>query len=297
MTGVREARPSVGPVRLAFSPDSDDIFMFWALLEGKIDLEGLSFQAERADTEALNARAATGDIDVVAISIARWPSIANDYLLLPHGMSVGRGYGPVVVSDPTRPFPSLASLDGARIGVPGLRTTAYLVLRLLLPRFEPVVVPIAPYSLAFEAVRKGDVDAALLIHEGRLTYEREGFARVCDVGEAWAGVTGGLPLPLGGNAIRRGLGADLVTRVSRLCRASIAWALAHRDETMQALLDADSRPGLALDRTLLDRYLAMYANADTLDAGPDVRLAIDELYARAHAAGLMPVPLRVEMAS
>ncbi len=290
MTGVR-------PVRLAFSPDSDDIFMFWALLEGKIDLEGLTFQAERADTEALNARAAAGDIDVVAVSIARWPSIARDYLLLPHGMSVGRGYGPVVVSDPARPVASLASLEGARIGVPGLRTTAYLVLRLLLPRFEPVVVPIAPYSLAFEAIRSREVDAALLIHEGRLTYETEGFARVCDIGEAWAGATGGLPLPLGGNAIRRGLGADLVTKVSRLCRASIAWALAHRDETMQALLDADSRAGLALDRSLLDRYLAMYANADTLDAGPDVRHAIDELYARAYRAGLMPVPPPVEMAS
>jgi 1,4-dihydroxy-6-naphthoate synthase len=276
-------------IRLAFSPDSDDIFMFWALLAGKIDPEGLVFEADRADTEALNARAAAGELDVVAVSIARYPAIARDYLLLRHCMSIGRGYGPVVVAPRAR---DLASLEGARIGVPGLRTTAYLVLRLLLPRFEPVVVPISPYSRAFEAVRAGEVDAALLIHEGRLTYEREGFACVCDVGAGWAEATGGLPLPLGGNAIRRGLGPDLVAKVSRLCRASIAWSLEHRSEAIEALLGRESRSDLALDRALLDRYLAMYANTDTLSAPDDVLRAVGELYARAHAAGLLAeVPL------
>lgn len=269
-------------MRLAFSPDSDDLFMFWALLADRIDCEGLVFEAERADTEALNARAAVGDVDVIAVSIARWPSIADKYLLLPHGMSVGRGYGPIVVAESER---SLASLEGARIGVPGLRTTAYLVLRLLLPRFEPVVVPISPYSRAFDALRAGKVDAALLIHEGRLTFEREGMARVCDLGEAWARATGGLPLPLGGNAIRRGLGAPLVAKVSRLCRASIAWALEHRDETMIAV--RRSAAAAPVDAATLDRYLAMYANQDTLDAPDDVRCAITELYARGSAAGLM----------
>src|SRR5450631_2876758 len=137
------------PIRLAFSPDSDDLFMFWPLLAGKVDAEGLVFEAERADTETLNTRAAKGDLDVVAVSIARWPSLAKDYLLLPHGMSVGRGYGPVVVATAPR---SLESLAGARIGVPGLRTTATMVLRLLLPEFEAVVVPITPYARAFQAV-------------------------------------------------------------------------------------------------------------------------------------------------
>ena len=170
--------PPAMRIRLAFSPDSDDIFMFWALLAGKVDAEGLVFEAERADTETLNARAAAGELDVVAVSIARYPAIARDYLLL-RARHVGRPRlrarrrGASSARD-------LASLEGARIGVPGLRTTAYLVLRLLLPRFEPVVVPISPYARAFEAVRAGEVDAALLIHEGRLTYEREGFARVCD---------------------------------------------------------------------------------------------------------------------
>lgn len=280
-------------IRLAFSPDSDDIFMFWALLSGKLDPEGLSFEAERADTESLNARAAAGELDVVAVSIARYPAIARDYLLLRHGMSVGRGYGPVVVANGAR---NLASLEGARIGVPGLKTTAYLVLRLLLPRFEPVVVPISPYSRAFDAVRSGEVDAALLIHEGRLTYEREGFARVCDIGEAWAKATGGLPLPLGGNAIRRGLGPELVAKVSRLCQASIAWALEHRATVIEALLGQESRKDLALNRALLDRYLAMYANADTLSPPADVQRAIEEMYARAVGAGLLAERVHVEMA-
>jgi 1,4-dihydroxy-6-naphthoate synthase len=283
----------MSPIRLAFSPDSDDLFMFWPLLAGKIDPEGLVFEAERADTETLNARAASADLDVLAVSIARWPSIAHDYLLLPHGMSVGRGYGPVLVAAKAR---TLASLEGARIAVPGLRTTAYLVLRLLLPRFEPVVVPIAPYARAFEALRAREVDAALLIHEGRLTYGREALMAVCDLGEAWAAATGGLPLPLGGNAIRRGLGGASIAKVSRLVRSSIAWALENREQTMTALLEREVRADLALDRPMLDRYLAMYANRDTLDAPADVRLAIDVMYSRAAGAGLLELAPRVEFA-
>jgi 5,8-dihydroxy-2-naphthoate synthase len=231
---------------------------------------------------------------VIAVSIARYASIARDYLLLPHGASIGRGYGPVVVATP--PAPSLADLAGRRIGVPGTRTTAYLVLRLLLPAFEPVVIPIQPYARVFDALRRRDVDAALLIHEGRLTFEREGMDRVVELGEEWAARTGGLPLPLGGNAIRRGLGPDLVARVSRLCRASIAWALAHKDEVMTALLAAESRADLGLDRAMLDRYLAMYANEDTLDLAPDARRAIEELFARGRAAGLLDANATLELA-
>ncbi len=232
----------------------------------------------------------------MAVSVARWPSIAEHYLLMRHGMSVGRGYGPALVTTEGKTPRDLASLQGARIGVPGLRTTAYLVLRLLLPSFEPVVVPISPFERSFEALRAREVDAALLIHEGRLTYEKEGLARVCDLGEAWAELTGGLPLPLGGNAIRRGLGAELVAKVAGACRSSIAWALEHREETMDALLGRESRSGLALDRPLLDRYLAMYANRDTLDPPEDVRQAIDALYARGHRAGLFDKEHRVELA-
>lgn len=281
------------PIRLAFSPDSDDIFMFWALLNGKVDAEGLEFVAERADTETLNQRAERGDCDVIAVSIAQYARVAKDYLLLPHGMSVGRGYGPVVVALEDRP---LASLAGKRIGVPGLRTTAFLVLSLLLDEFEPVVVPIAPYSRAFEALRAGDVEAALLIHEGRLFYEREGTRKVVDIGVAWAEATGGLPLPLGGNAIRRDLGPAMIEKISRVCRASIRWALAHKDEVARALLAAETRADVGLDAASLDRYLAMYANADTADAPADVRRALDELFARGRARGLISNDVRAELA-
>jgi 1,4-dihydroxy-6-naphthoate synthase len=283
-------------IRLAFSPDSDDIFMFWALLRGAIDTEGLTFTATRADTETLN-RAAEGEdrFDVVAVSIAQYARVARDHLLLPHGMSVGRGYGPVVVTRGATPV-SLAALEGKRIGVPGLRTTAYLVLRLLLPRFEPVVVPIAPYARIFDELRSGAIDAALLIHEGRLFFEREGTTKSVDIGEAWAARTGGLPLPLGGNAIRRDLGCDTIAQVSRICRESIRYAIANVETVTRALLEEETRSDLALDRATLDRYLAMYANADTLDAPADVVRAIDELFAQGRAAGLLPADARAELA-
>lgn len=280
-------------LKLAFSPDSDDIFMFWALLNGKVDAGGLAFTAERADTETLNARAERGDADVVAVSIAQYARVAQYYLLLPHGMSVGRGYGPVLVAREPR---ELAGMRGKRIGVPGLRTTAYLVLRLLLRDFEAVVVPIAPYSAAFEALRSEKIDAALLIHEGRLFYEREGTKKVIDIGEEWARVTDGLPLPLGGNAIRRSLGDRVVAQTSDVCRSSIRWAIDHADEVTRALLAEEKREGLALDRASLDRYLAMYANADTLDAGADVRRAIDELFRRGKGAGILPKDARADFA-
>lgn len=286
-----------GPIRLAFSPDSDDIFMFWALLHGKVDTEGLTFVAERADTETLNARAEDAHTsaapDVVAVSVAQYARVAKEYLLLPHGMSVGRGYGPVVVAREPR---DLSSLSGARIGVPGLRTTAYLVLRLLLPDFEPVVVPIAPYSRSFEALRAGEVDAALLIHEGRLFYEREGTKKVVDIGEAWRDQTGGLPLPLGGNAIRRDLGPATIEKISRVCRSSIRWALDHKEDVARALLASETRTDVGLDAASLDRYLTMYANADTLDAPDDVRRALEELFSRGRAIGILPSDARVELA-
>jgi 1,4-dihydroxy-6-naphthoate synthase len=284
---------AAGPIRLAYSPDSDDAFMFWALAHGRIDARGLRFEHARADTEALNRGAeAQHAPDVTAVSIHQYAYLADRYLLLPHGGSVGAGYGPVLVAPHAR---TLASLASSRIGVPGLRTSAYLVLRLLLPEFEPVIVPVAPFARAYEALRNGEVDAALLIHEGRLLYEREGLARVCELGEAWHALTG-LPLPLGGNVIARALGPERIALVSEVLRESIRWALAHRDEVMTALLAAEQRDGVPRDRALFDRYLAMYANQDTLDYGPTGRRAIEELLRRGHEAGLIPHPVQVEFA-
>ncbi len=269
---------------LAFSPDSDDIFMFLPLLRGDIDTEGLTFRHERADTEALNARAAEGAVDVIALSLATYARLAGSYALMRSGASVGRGYGPVVVSAAGGP---LQSYRGKRIGIPGHGTTAAMVLRLLLPEHEAVVVPIAPYSRAFEALRTGEVDAALLIHEGRLLYEREGFSLVQDLGEGFAELTGGLPLVLGGNAVRRGLGEATVRKVARLCARSVAWALEHREAMMDALLAQESRADVGLDRPLLDRYLAMYANGDTRALPDDAVQGITALFRRANAAGLL----------
>ena len=282
-------------IRLAFSPDSDDLFMFYALLRGKIDTRGYTFVYERADTEALNAMAERGEMDVCAVSMAQYARIASDYLILPHGASVGRNYGPVVVANPTTEQAPLASLAGKRVGIPGLRTTAYAILELLAPAFTPVVLPIAPYSRVFEALRSGEVDAALIIHEGRLTYEREGFARIVDLGEAWQALTG-LPLPLGGNAIRRGLGEKVIAEVSDLCRESIAWALEHREEVMAGLLAEEAREDVSMDRALLDRYLTMYANEDTRTMLPDVKEAIGEIFARRYAAGKIAAPVPVAFA-
>jgi 1,4-dihydroxy-6-naphthoate synthase len=213
-------------------------------------------------------------------------------LLLPHGGSVGAGYGPVLVAG--RPLP-LDALAGRKIGVPGLRTSAYLVLRLLLPELEPVIVPVAPFERAYQALRDGEVEAALLIHEGRLLYEREGLHRVCELGEAWQALTG-LPLPLGGNVIRRDLGSARIELVSQVLRESIRFALSHRDEVLDALLATEQRAGVPRERALFDRYLSMYANQDTLDYGERGRQAIEDLLRRGHEAKIIPHAVKIEFA-
>lgn len=272
-------------IRARISPDADDLFMFRALLLGLIDDGGLDWDITTADTDALN-RVARGETvldvpDVSAISIAWYPTLAAEWQLLPHGGSVGRGYGPVVVAP--RPL-APADLRGLRIGVPGTTTTAYTVLRLITD-FEPVVVPIVPPERSFEAVESGEVDAVLLIHEGRLTFAERGLHLVLDIGQWWEAETG-LPLPLGGNAIRRGLGADAIARASAVMRESIRHGLEDRDAAIAWLLARG--PGPLKTTADVDRYLGLYANADTLDYGEDGRAAIRELLARGQAAGLLP---------
>ncbi len=264
--------------------------MFYALVHEKLgDLaEGLSFTFEAHDTEALNALAGEVDgPDVLAVSAARYATITEKYFLLPHGASVGRGYGPVVVAA-SNEATSLASLAGKRIGVPGLRTTAYLVLRILLERFEPVTIPIAPYELVWRALRARDVDAALVIHEGRLTFEREGFGFVCDIGDAWMRAHD-LPLPLGVNVISKSLGDDLIARVSRVVRRSIAWGFDHRGDVMRTL-------PTPLDAAGLDRYLAMYANDDTREMRADVIRGLKTLFDEAARRDLLPKSPAIELA-
>jgi 1,4-dihydroxy-6-naphthoate synthase len=279
-------------ISLAYSVDADDAFMFHALITGAVENQGLSFVHRRGDTAWLNQLAAAGGADVVAISAGAYPAVADRYLLLPHGASVGRGFGPVVVS---RQAMTLAELAGRRVAIPGLTTTAYLVLRLMQPALVPVVVPIAPFAAVFDALERGEVDAALLIHEGRLLYPERGCVAVAELGQWWQGETG-LPLPLGVNVIRRGLGEATIAKVSRVLRDSIAFALAHRQEAIRAIAGERRGEAALADRALLDRYLGMYANDDTRAMAPDVRQALDVLFARAGAAGLLPAGCRIEWA-
>ena len=264
-------------VRVQCSPDADDLFMMRALMEGLIDTGPYTFEIAASPTDALN-RLASGDDtpEVVAISIAHYPAVAHRYDLLPHGGSMGEGYGPVVVSPTPR---SPESLRGCTIGIPGLTTTAWATLQLAIPDLTPVVVPIVPYARIFDALRDGTIEAGLIIHEGRLTYEDEGFHKVLDIGEWWDADSGGLPLPLGGNAIRSDLPLQDQTRISALLRDSIAHALDHRDDAVQWLIDRGS--ALRTPERVRE-YLDMYANGRTLDYGADGREAVCAFLRRTH---------------
>jgi 1,4-dihydroxy-6-naphthoate synthase len=212
--------------------------------------------------------------------------------MLPHGASVGRGFGPVVVArQPLSP----ADLAGRRVGIPGATTTAWLVLRLIAPDAIGVEIPISPFAAIFDALASGSVDAALLIHEGRLLYRERGLHLVVDLGQWWSAVER-LPLPLGVNVIRRGLGPARVADVSAVLRASIAWGLAHRAEIIGAIAAEDRGDKALSDKSLIDHYLNLYANDDTAAMADDARHAIDVLFARARAASLLPSAVAVDWA-
>jgi 1,4-dihydroxy-6-naphthoate synthase len=208
-------------IHLAHSPDSDDAFMFYALADGQIDTEGVSYVHELQDIETLNGRALRGELDVTAVSIHAYAYLSDRYALLPHGASMGDGYGPMLVAK--KPM-TREQVAGGRVAVPGLMTSAYLALRLYQPDFVPVVTP---FDKIDESVQRGDVDAGLLIHEGQLTYKDEGLHLIADMGAWWKEKTG-LPLPLGGNVIRKDMPRDLQRKVSRHLRDSIAFGLQHR---------------------------------------------------------------------
>ncbi len=256
--------------------------MMRALLEGLIDTGAYTFEVAASPTDALNRIASGTDApEVVALSIAHWPAVADRYLLLPHGGSMGEGYGPVVIA----PEPmTVADLPGKRVAVPGLTTTAWATLRMAVPELQPVVIPIVPYQRIFEALRRGEVDAGLVIHEGRLTFGDEGFHQVLDIGEWWADQTGGLPLPLGGNAIRRDLPEATIREVSDLLRQSIAHALEDREAAVAWLL---AQGGALKTPERVRRYLDMYANQRTLDYGEDGREAIRHFLAEGARVGVL----------
>ncbi len=257
--------------------------MFYALAKGLVDTEGLTYVHELQDIESLNQRALRGELEVTAVSIHAYAYLTDRYALLPSGASMGDRYGPRLVS---RTPASRSAVRGKRIAIPGPKTSAYLALRLYEPDFVPVPTP---FDRIEDAVVAGDVDLGLLIHEGQLTYGDRGLHLVADLGEWWFGETG-LPLPLGGNVIRKDLGKPLMEKISRHLHDSIAYALAHR----AAALDHAMSYARGLERTKADTFVGMYVNDWTLDYGKRGRQAIRELLARGAAAGFVPGPVAVE---
>jgi 1,4-dihydroxy-6-naphthoate synthase len=248
--------------------------MFWAIASGRVAVQGYRVEHVMEDIESLNRRARKRELEVTAISAAAYPMLAGTYRLLRVGASIGRAYGPVVVARKAIE----PALTGRRVAVPGQYTTAYLLLRLFAAGFEPLF---APFDRILQIVAAGEVDAGLVIHEGQVTYEREGFVKVLDLGEAWDRATG-LPIPLGLNAVRRDLGPQVAERVRDALLASIREAQAHEDEA----LDYALRFGRGVDRETGRRFVRMYVNDDTLDLGEEGRAALKSLYTRAVERGI-----------
>jgi 1,4-dihydroxy-6-naphthoate synthase len=273
-------------ITVAHSPDSDDAFMHYALAEHKIDTGDLEFDHVLQDIQTLNERAAQGQYEVTAISTHAFAYVSDKYALLPHGASMGEGYGPMIVA--REPF-SLDELQNKTVLIPGTMTSAYLALKLFSPQIQTAVMP---FDEILPAVASGRGDAGLLIHEGQLTYSDFGLHEIVNLGVWWAGQTGGLPLPLGSNAIRRDLGPELMARVSRILRESIAYALEHREEALDYALqfarDMEERRGLA------DEFVGMYVNQRTLDYGEDGRRSVRLFLERGVEQGIIPHAVHVD---
>ena len=273
-------------ITLAHSPDSDDAFMFYGLATNKIDTGALHFEHLLKDIQTLNEEAMRGTYDVTAISFHAYAYIADKYALLPHGASIGDNYGPIVVSrEPATP----EDIPNLKIAIPGKLTSAFLALQIFNSEFEYKVVP---FDKIIDAVQKGDCDAGLLIHEGQLFYQTKGLHKVLDLGEWWHG-RHGLPLPMGGNVIRRDLGGDLVKQISRLLRESINYSLTHREDALEYALQfaRDMDPGLA------DRFVGMWVNDLTLDYTERGRKAVRLLLQEGYEKGVIPNQVEVEFVS
>jgi 1,4-dihydroxy-6-naphthoate synthase len=273
-------------ISLAHSPDSDDAFMFYALATHKLETGGIEFDHVLKDIQTLNEEARKGTYDVTAISFHAYAYVADKYALLPHGASIGDNYGPILVSNDELDPSALSNLT---IAVPGTLTSAFLALRIFNPDFKYEVVP---FDQIIEAVNKGQCDAGLLIHEGQLFYHNLGLHKVLDLGEWWHEHTGGLPLPMGGNAIRRDLGPELIAEVSALLHESIRYSLDHREDALQYALQF----ARDMDPALADRFVGMWVNELTLDYGERGRAAVRRLLSEGYERGIIPHEVDVQFA-
>jgi len=276
----------VREITIAHSPDSDDAFMFYGLATGKVRAPGLRFSHVLCDIETLNRKAIEGVYDVTAISFHAYPYVQERYALLPTGGSVGEGYGPMIVAP--RAY-SISDIRQKRIAVPGKMTTAYLVLQLFAPGIATEVVP---FDQIIPQVLEGRYEAGLIIHEGQLTYDKSGLHRIVDLGRWWQKITG-LPLPLGGNAIRRRLGPRLMSQIASAVRESIQYALDHREEALAYAMQF----ARDLDPQMADKFVGMYVNERTLDYGPDGREAVRRLLDMGYRAGIISHEAAVEFAA
>ncbi|MBY0404277.1 MAG: ABC transporter substrate-binding protein [Cyanobacteria bacterium] len=264
-------------IRVAHSPDSDDAFMFYALAENKVDTEGLTFTHQLTDIETLNHEAMKGTYELTAISYHAYAFIKDKYAILSVGSSVGDKYGPIVISK--NPM-SLDELKTKKVAIPGKLTTAYLALKIWCPEIETVVVP---FDQIMERVQSGEFEAGLIIHEGQLTYKEEGLHKVIDLGEWWFEECN-LTLPLGGNAIRRDLGPELIQKIARVLKRSIEYGLHHREEALAHCM----KYARGLTTQQADRFVGMYVNDMTLDADLEIQKAVKLLLWRGHGIGLIP---------
>src|ERR1700704_782626 len=271
-------------ITVAHSPDSDDAFMFYALATNKLDTGDIRFQHVLQDIQTLNEQAREGKYEVTAISFHAYAYVADKYALLPHGASIGDNYGPIVVAnqelDPSE-------LSKVKIAVPGTLTSAFLALSIYQPNFRYEVVP---FDQIIDAVTSGRCDAGLLIHEGQLFYQTLGLHKVLDLGEWWHKHTGGLPLPMGGNAIRRSLGAETISRVSALLKESIQYSLDNREDALQYAMQF----ARDMDPALADRFVAMWVNDLTLDYSDRGREAVRRLLTEGHERGIIPHAVDIE---
>lgn len=275
-------------ITVAHSPDSDDAFMFYGLASGAVTVDGIEVDQVLADIQTLNQAAFEGRYEVTAVSFNAYARLLDRYALLPHGASMGDRYGPILVSrKAVEPSSGPVSLAGMKVAVPGTLTSAFLTLQMYDPSFEYTVVP---FDRIDEAVLGGEVDAGLLIHEGQLTWAAQGLHKIVDLGEWWFERTDGLPLPLGGNVIRRDLGPELMKKISTMLHDSIAHALANRE----AAVEYAQQFGRGLDRSQTDRFVGMYVNQLTLDYGQRGRAALERFFTEAHEKGLIPNPVPVE---
>jgi 1,4-dihydroxy-6-naphthoate synthase len=278
-----QTKPAAQKITVAHSPDSDDAFMFYGLATNKLDTGPLTFTHVLKDIQTLNEEAMRGTYDVTAISFHAYAYITDKYVLLPHGASIGENYGPVVVSREPVKAEQLSSL---KIAIPGTLTSAFLALRIFNPEFEYEVMP---FDEIVNAVKGGRCDAGLLIHEGQLFYETIGLHKVVDLGEWWHKKTG-LPLPMGGNAIRRDLGPDLIRQVSKTLRESIRYALDNREDALQYAMQFARE----MDTELADRFVAMWVNDLTLDYTERGREAVARLLSEGFERGIIPKNVPVE---